>query len=53
MMMILLTRFIYRKREDVGIKHLNDPKSFMEHSACMDDVYNILMITTQQEKEKI
>ena len=53
MMTILLTKFIYRKLEDVGIKHLNDPKSFIAYSACMNDVCNILMITTQQEKEKI
>ena len=29
-----------KKREDIGIKHLNDPKAFIEYSAYMDDVYN-------------
>ena len=53
MMMILLTRFIcakdlsepkyqflIKKREDVGIKHLNDPKALTEHSNTMDDIHN-------------
>ena len=31
---------IIKNREDVGIKHLNDPKAFIEYSQCMDDVYN-------------
>ena len=29
-----------KKREDVGVKHLNDPKAFIEYSAYMDNVYN-------------
>ena len=43
--MNLLTRFIYmlqtliKKHEDVGIKHLNDSKAFIEHSNTMDDIY--------------
>ena len=28
-----------KKTEDVGIKHLNDSKAFIEYSQCMDDVY--------------
>ena len=28
--------FLIKKREDVGIKHLNDPKEFIEYSAYMD-----------------
>ena len=28
-----------RKREDAGIKHLNDPNAFIEYSNTMDDVY--------------
>ena len=31
-------QFLIKKREDVGIKHLNDPKAFIEHSNTMDDV---------------
>ena len=33
-------QFLIKKREHVGIKHLNDPKAFMEYSKCIDDVYN-------------
>ena len=33
-------QFLIKKREDVGVKHLNDPKAFIEYSAYMDDVYN-------------
>ena len=33
-------QFLINKREDAGVKHLNDPKSFIEHSQYMDDVYN-------------
>ena len=29
-----------KKREDVGIKHLNDPSAFIEHSNVMDVIYN-------------
>ena len=29
-----------KKREDVGIKHLNNPKAFIECSNTMDDVYD-------------
>ena len=29
-----------KNREDVGVKHLNDPKAFIEYSAYMDNVYN-------------
>ena len=33
-------QFLIKKYDDVGIKHLNDPKSFIENSTYMDDVYN-------------
>ena len=33
-------QFLIKNREDIGIKHLNDPKAFMEYSNSMDDVYN-------------
>ena len=33
-------QFLIKKREDVGIKHLNDLKVFIEYSANMDDVYS-------------
>ena len=33
-------QLLIKKREDVGIKHLNDPKVFIEYSVTVDDVYN-------------
>ena len=36
----LKSQFLIKKCEDVGIKHLNDSKAFIEYSQCMDDVYN-------------
>ena len=32
-------KFLIKKREDAGIKHLNDSKAFIECSNTMDDVY--------------
>ena len=31
--------FLIKKREDVGIKHFNDPSAFIDCSNTMDDVY--------------
>ena len=31
--------YLIKKREDVGIKHLNNPNAFIECSNTMDDVY--------------
>ena len=33
-------QFLIKKREDVGIKNLNDPSASIEHSNNMDDIYN-------------
>ena len=33
-------QFLIKEFEDVRIKHLNDPKAFIEYSQYMDDVYN-------------
>ena len=33
-------QFFIKKRENVGIKNLNDPSAFIEYSNTMDDVYN-------------
>ena len=33
-------QFQIKKREDVGVKHLNDSKAFIEHSKITDDIYN-------------
>ena len=31
--------YLIKKREDVGIKHANNPNAFTECSSTMDDVY--------------
>ena len=31
--------YLIKKREDVGIKHVNNPNAFIEGSNTMDDVY--------------
>ena len=64
-MTILLTRFIWakylnepkyqcliKKRKDVGIKHLNDPKVFIEYSGYMDAVYNKINDYNPTKKKK-
>ena len=33
-------QFLIKKREDVGIKNLNDPKVFIEYSSPMDEGYS-------------
>ena len=45
-------QLLIKRCEDVGIKHLNDPKASIEYSQCMDDVTITLMITTQKERGK-
>ena len=35
-----MNQFLIKKCEDIGIKHLNDSKAFIEYSQCIDDVYN-------------
>ena len=42
--------FLIKKREDVGIKHFNDPNTFIECLNTMDDVYENIDITTETEK---
>ena len=32
-------KYLIKKREDAGIKHLNNPNAFIECSDTMDDVY--------------
>ena len=31
--------YLIKKREDSGIKHVNNPNAFIEYSNTMDDVY--------------
>ena len=30
-------QFLIKRRKDIGVKHLNDPKAFIEYSQYMDD----------------
>ena len=46
-------KFLIKKRENVGIKHLNDSKTFTEYSQCMDDVYNNIDDYNPSRKRKI
>ena len=46
-------QFLIKKREDVGIKHLNDPKAFIEYSQCMDDFSNNINDYNPSNKRKI
>ena len=41
-----------KKREDVGIKHLNNPNAFIECSNTMDDVYENINNYNQIRKRK-
>ena len=33
-------QFLIKKRENAGIKNLDNPRAFMEYSNTMDDVYD-------------
>ena len=44
---------LIRKREDAGIKHLNDPNAFIECSNTMDDVYENIHDYNSNRKRKI
>ena len=46
-------QFLIKKREDVGITHLNDPSAFIEYSNTMDDVYNNIDDYNPNRKRKI
>ena len=46
-------QFLIKKREDVGIKYLNDPKESIEYSQCIDDVYNNIDDYNPSRKRKI
>ena len=32
-------QFLFKKRENIGLKHFNDPKAFIEYSNDIHDVY--------------
>ena len=46
-------QFLIKKREDVGIKDLDDPRAFIEYSNTMDDVYNNINDYNPKRKRKI
>ena len=46
-------QFLIKKREDVGIKHLNDQSAFIEHSNTMDDIYDNINDYNPTRKKKI
>ena len=44
--------YLIKKREDAGIKHLNNPNAFIECSNTMDDVYEDINDYNRIEKIK-
>ena len=46
-------KILIKKREDAGIKHLNDPNAFIECSNTMDDVYENINDYNLSRKRKI
>ena len=45
-------QFSIKKRENAGIKNLNDPNVFTEYSNTMDDVYNNFDVYNAKRKRK-
>ena len=45
--------YLIKKREDVGIKHLNNPNAFIECSNTMDDVYENIDYYNPSSKRNI
>ena len=46
-------QFLIKKREQAGIKNLNDPTAFIKHSNTMDDVYNNIDDYNPKRKRKV
>ena len=46
-------QFLIKKREDVGIKNLDDPSAFIEYSNTMDDHYSNIDNYNSRKKRKI
>ena len=46
-------QLLIKKREDAGIKSLNDPNAFIEYSNAMDDAYNNIDDYNLKRKRKI
>ena len=45
-------QFFIKKREDAGIKNLDDPSAFIEYSNTMDDVYSDIDDYNPKRKRK-
>ena len=46
--------YLIKKREDAGIKHLNDPNAFIEYSNTIDNVYeNINDYNPSRRRKKL
>ena len=43
---------LLKKRENIGIKHYNDPNAFIEYSNTMDNVYENIDDYKSNRKEK-
>ena len=46
-------QFLIKKRENAGIKILDDPSAFIEYSNTMDDVYNNIDDYNPKRKKKV
>ena len=46
-------QFLIKKRENAGMKNLNDPGAFIEYSNTMDDVYNNIDDYNAKRKRKV
>ena len=46
-------KILIKKRKDAGIKHLNDPNTFIECSNTMDDVYKNIHDYNSSRKKKL
>ena len=45
--------FLINKRKSTGLKHLNDPKAFIEHSNYMQDAYKNIEEHNADNERKI
>ena len=46
-------QFLIKKRENIGLKHFNDPKAFIEYSNDMHDVYKNIDHYNPNKENKI
>ena len=46
-------QFLIKKRENAGIKNLNDPSTFIEYSSTMDDVCNNINDYNSKRKRRV